>query len=230
VRCFGSGAERRRPWRTTRAFITTRRAFARSRIEIAARRPRPKEDRPRLRPDRKLLPTCPAFFAARITSPTKVFGFLPPRLPWRMRPGRIRRLSSGMVIGRNRSSSQCDGAWKIDFVGQIGGSASSPHRSQWQIPQSNQPHAPRRWPAFYLAVHGLVGWSSPLPRAHTQTHPMDRQTPMRPKAAHNLGSRSDRGANSPSDCGSRSVQSVAGLTTDRRLPRSPDDVAPVVEP
>ena len=59
----------------------TRRAFERSRIETAARRPRP--NRERLRPwlERKLLPTCPAFFAARITSPTKVWGRLPPRLP-----------------------------------------------------------------------------------------------------------------------------------------------------
>ena len=81
--CLGSGAERKRaPWcRTTRAFITTRRAFDRSRIETAARRPRP--NRERLGPwlERKLLPTWPAFFAARITSPTKVCGRLPPRLP-----------------------------------------------------------------------------------------------------------------------------------------------------
>ena len=56
-----------------------------------------------------------------------------------------------------------------------------------------------------------VGWSPPLPCAHTQTCPIARQTPMRPKAAHSLGSRADRGANSPSDCGARPVQSAAGL-------------------
>ena len=74
-----------------------------------------------------------------------------------------------------------------------------------------------------------MGWSSPLPCAHTQTYPMDRQTPMRSKGVHSLCSRVDRGANSPTDCGARPVQSVAGLVADRRLPRSPDDVAPALE-
>ena len=76
--CLGSGAERKRVpwWRTTRAFITTRRAFERSRIETAARRPRPNRERLRPWPERKLEPMCPAFFAARITSPTKVWGAL----------------------------------------------------------------------------------------------------------------------------------------------------------
>src|SRR5579863_1360983 len=58
---------------------------------------------------------------------------------------------------------------------------------------------------------------------------MARQIPIRPKAAHNPGPRADRGANSPSACGARPVQSVAGLSMDRRLPRSPDDATPVLE-
>ena len=59
-------------------------------METAARRPRP--NRERLLPwlDRKLSPTCPALFAARMTSPTKVFGRLAPRLPWLIRRGRTR--------------------------------------------------------------------------------------------------------------------------------------------
>ena len=62
------------PWcATTRAFITTRRAFERSGIDTAARRPRPNRDRLGRLDATKLLPTCPAFFAARITSPIKVF-------------------------------------------------------------------------------------------------------------------------------------------------------------
>jgi hypothetical protein len=80
--------------------------------------------------------------------------------------------------------------------------------------------------SFNLAVHELV---ASAPCAHTQTYPMARQTPMRPKGAHNVGSGADRGANSPSDWGARPVQSVAGLVIDRGLPRSSDDAVPVLE-
>ena len=76
-------------YETTRAFITTRREVERSDSERAARRPRPNREplAPALmRP--KLWPICPAFFAARITSPTKLFGGLAPWLSCRMRPGR----------------------------------------------------------------------------------------------------------------------------------------------
>jgi hypothetical protein len=68
-----------------------------------------------------------------------------------------------MVIGGNNDSSQSDGAWKIDFVQQIGESAGSHYQGRWQIPQYNQRHAPRRWPAFYLAVRGLVASAPPHP-------------------------------------------------------------------
>ena len=56
-------------------------------------------------------------WAARITSPTKVCGRLPPRLPCWMRPGRTRRSSSRVVIGRNPGIRRCDGGSRIDFVG-----------------------------------------------------------------------------------------------------------------
>ena len=52
---------------------------------------------------------------------------------------------------------------------------------------------------------------------------------MRPKGAHNPGPRVDKGANSPADCGTRPVQSVAGLAIDRRLLVLPDDATPVLE-
>src|SRR5215469_7331050 len=75
-----------------------------------------------------------------------------------------------------------------------------------------------------------VGWSLPLPCACTQIYPMACQTPMRPQAAHSMGSRGDRGTNSPPDCGERPVQSVAGLGMDQCLPMSRDDTAAALEP
>jgi hypothetical protein len=72
-------------WRTTRAFAMTLRALKRRRIDTAAQRPRPNWDRLLLWLNRKLSPTWPALFPARITSPTKVFGRLAPRLPLRTR-------------------------------------------------------------------------------------------------------------------------------------------------
>jgi hypothetical protein len=100
---------------TTRAFITTRREFDRNWMETAARRPRP--NRERLLPwlDRKLLPTCPALFAARMTSPTKVCGRLAPRLPWLIRPGRTRTSSSRIVMAQNHFVLSGDGARSFDF-------------------------------------------------------------------------------------------------------------------
>src|SRR5258707_13621413 len=72
-----NGADRKRlpVCRTTRAFVTTRREPERSDRESAAPRPRPKRERcapPVPRP--KLSPTCPAFLAARMTSPMNVSG------------------------------------------------------------------------------------------------------------------------------------------------------------
>jgi hypothetical protein len=58
--------------------MTTHRAGDRDERETAARLPRPNRDRLWPWLERKLLPTCPAFFAARIISPTKVLGGLAP--------------------------------------------------------------------------------------------------------------------------------------------------------
>jgi hypothetical protein len=69
-------------WRTIRAMTTTRRLDDREARDSAARRPQPKVERPTDRPlGPNVQPRWPAFFAARITSPTKLFGRLAPWLP-----------------------------------------------------------------------------------------------------------------------------------------------------
>jgi hypothetical protein len=59
-------------------------------------------------------PVWPAFFAARMTSPTKLLGCLTPRSPRRMRPGLIRISSSRRVMVRRNSTG--DGAQAIEFA------------------------------------------------------------------------------------------------------------------
>src|ERR1700731_1162519 len=123
-------------------------------METAARRPRP--NRERLLPwlDRKLSPTCPALFAARMTSPTKVCGRLAPRLPWLIRPGRTRRSSSPVVMAPKPLVQRGDGARSFDFFWENVESASSGHCCRDQILLHDQPHRPDRRPAFSLAIHG----------------------------------------------------------------------------
>ena len=80
--CAGRTCARPVWWRTIRVMTTTRRPGDREARDSAARRPRPKVERPadpllRL----NVWPRWPAFFAARITSPTKLFGRLAPWLP-----------------------------------------------------------------------------------------------------------------------------------------------------
>src|SRR5258708_2613896 len=92
-----NGADRKRlpVCRTTGAFVTTRREPERRDRESAAPRPRPKRERcapPVPRP--KLSPTCPAFLAARMTSPMNVSGLRLLRLRSRMRPSLMRSSSS----------------------------------------------------------------------------------------------------------------------------------------
>jgi len=66
-------------WRTIRAMTTTRRPGDREARDSAARRPRPKVERPAEPPLRlNVWLRWPAFFAARITSPTKLLGRLAP--------------------------------------------------------------------------------------------------------------------------------------------------------
>src|SRR5271155_1239924 len=104
--------------------MTTRRLRGRVDRDRAARRPRPNVEppaEPPLRPN--VLPRWPAFFAARITSPTKVFGRLAPWLPWRMRPGRIRR-SSSRIVTVARAGNGGDGARIVEIVDLYGKGAS----------------------------------------------------------------------------------------------------------
>ena len=80
--CAGRTCARPVRWRTIRAMTTTRRPGDREARDSAARRPRPKVERPAEPPLRlNVWPRWPAFFAARITSPTKLFGRLAPWLP-----------------------------------------------------------------------------------------------------------------------------------------------------
>src|ERR1700686_5182710 len=100
-----------------RVMITTRRPGDRDDRESAAGRPRPKVERPLPPPAlRKFLPVCPAFFAARITSPTKLLGGLAPLLPCWMRPGRMRSSSSRLVIAALPLRNKSDGARDIEMV------------------------------------------------------------------------------------------------------------------
>src|SRR5579872_3207628 len=133
--------------------MTTRLPRGRVDRDRAARRPRPNVERPAellLRPN--ALPRWPAFFAARITSPTKVFGRLAPWLPWRMRPGRTRRSSSRVVMAALASENGGDGARVVEIVDPYGKCASRRGSPMCREIQPNQPLAPDLRRRFYLAV------------------------------------------------------------------------------
>jgi hypothetical protein len=154
---------------------TTRRPWGRVDRDRAARRPRPNVDRPAEPPLRSnVFPRWPAFFAARITSPTKVFGRLAPWLPWRMRPGRTCRSSSRVVMAARASQNGGDGARIVEIVDLYGNSASRRGSPMCRKIQPNQPLAPNRRRRFYLAVR----WScscAPTPRYPKIRHsPPDR--------------------------------------------------------
>ncbi len=68
-----------------------------------------------------------------------------------------------------------------------------------------------------------VGRSSSLPSPHIQTCSLARHTPIGPKAALGLGPCTHRRANSPSDCGTRPVQSAADAATSRCFDTPSDD-------
>ena len=70
-----------------------------------------------------------------------------------------RRRASSWRRASGRSEATALGCLKsLDY---LRGSASSGCWWRWRIPQSSQPHTPRRRPAFSLAVRGLVA-SAPL--------------------------------------------------------------------
>src|SRR5579871_3090542 len=213
--CFGSGADRKRApwWRTTRAFITTRRAFDRSRIETAARRPRPNRDRLRPWLDGKLLPTCPAFFAARITSPIKVSGRLAPRLPCWMRPGRTRRSSSRVVMARVLGQSV---ATALGCLKSLDDLAKAPAGCVGGVGKFlNLPNHMRRTAGRPFPLPS-VGWVPVPPLHHTQTSATARQSMIICERAHCGRSLDDNATNSPSDCGASAVQSCAERSIEGR--------------
>jgi hypothetical protein len=71
----------------------------------------------------KVLPVCPALFAARITSPTKVFGRLVPRLPRWIRLGWTRKSLSRTVTVLCFPALQ--GARGLEMLGLFAESASA---------------------------------------------------------------------------------------------------------
>src|SRR6185312_12886016 len=90
-----------------------------------------------------------------------------------MRPGRTRRSSSRVVMAPRLGAIRGDGARMLEILRLFGESASRGYRCRWRIPQSSQPHAPDRGPAFSLAVRGLVA-SAPLrPHAKLSDSPPD---------------------------------------------------------
>src|SRR5579875_3277293 len=90
-----------------------------------------------------------------------------------MRPCRTRRSSSRVVTVECAEANQSDGARSIEMLAQSAESASRGYRWRWRIPQSSQPHAPDRGPAFSLAVHGLVASAPPHPHPNLSDGPPD---------------------------------------------------------
>ena len=144
---------------------TTRRPGERAASESAARRPRPNVELPLLLSRPNSLPVCPAFLAARMTWPTKLFGRLAPRFPCWMRPGRTLISSSRTVTAVDIRKTVTDGARCVEFdeLCEIG--ASGYPCPNAQNSQSNQPHAPDEGRGFYLAIRG---WYLPAPTASHQ--------------------------------------------------------------
>ena len=162
---------------------TTRRVDERDASESAARRPRPKVDRPLPFPaPLNVAPRWPAFAAARITSPTKVFGRLAPRLPWRMRPGLAVKSSSALVMARAVLAEPEDGARSFDLLGILTENASTVAWPAGENPQSNQQHAPRRRRRFYLAVRWSVCRSPSRRRSNRRHSPLEHERTSRPSS------------------------------------------------
>src|ERR1700738_4133681 len=145
---------------------TTRRPGERAASESAARRPLPNVERPFVPPPRpNSLPVYPAFLAARMTWPTKLFGRLAPRFPCRMRPGRTLISSSRAVMAIDIRKMMADCAPGVEFVELCDVGASRHPCPNAQNPQSNQPHAPDERRGFYLAIRGSY---LPVPTASHQ--------------------------------------------------------------
>ena len=193
--------------------MTTRRPRGRVDSDRAARRPRPNVERPAeppLLPN--VLPRWPAFFAARVTSPTKVFGRLAPWLPWRMRPGRTCRSSSRVVTAARASGNGGDGAWIIEIVDLYGKSASRRGSPMCRKIQPNQPLAPDRRRRFYLAVRWSGSWAPTFRHSKARHSPpaCDQARPASwlPISMRNADKQARRLRREP-------VQSCAGPSVDR---------------
>lgn len=143
----------------------------RAQADRDCRTPAPAEaERLRSGPDRKLLPTCPALLAARMTCPTNVCGRLAPRLPWPMRPGLTRMSSSRIVMAQKSLVRLRDGAVEVDFVRAICRSDGKSSCADSKLPNPSNHQRPDRRPAFSLAIRGrLVPASSLAPSNSRQT-------------------------------------------------------------
>ena len=120
-------------------------------------------------------------------------------------------------------------------------SASSGCWWRWRIPQSSQPHAPRRGPAFSLAVRGLGSCAAPPPHANLRHSPPEhdrspsgliaaapwttrRRTAHRTAARAPVQSCAERSIEGRDDCGVGAEGRVARRTrsgaTETTTPRS----------
>src|ERR1700730_14033236 len=147
---------------------TTRRPGDRCDNESAAPHPRPKVERLGQAVPPKRLPVYPAFFAARMTSPIKVFGLPSPRP--RTRPSRTRRSSSRWVM--DVSKPYQDERWRRERWkrGPFGRRRQQRElRRAWKL-LPNQPYAPDRRRRFYLAIVRSVGLRPRVSTSNTRQH------------------------------------------------------------
>ena len=113
-----------------------------------------------------------------MTSSTKLFGRLAPRLPCPMRPGRIRSASSRVLIAIRSQWKESDGARCVEIVDVSAPSAGRPGLAGVQKPQANQPLGTDGRRSFSLAVPWLVPavpWL--VPGARAASPPNLRQAP-----------------------------------------------------
>jgi hypothetical protein len=193
---------------------TTRRIGERAARESAARRLRPNVELPLLLPRPNFLPVCPAFLAARMTCPTKLFGRWAPQFPCRMRPGRTLISSSRTVMAIGTRKTMTAGARCVEFLEVCEVSASKRPCPHAQNSQSNQPHAPDGGRGFYLAIRG---WYLPAPTASHQNTRWQRQIAMKIMRSRLTG----MVHNKLPDCGTRADRSTTGRTFDDRSGRAP---------
>src|SRR5258708_4069784 len=196
-----NGADRKRlpVCRTTRDFVTTRRERERRDRESAAPRQRPKRERcaPSV-PRPKLSPTCPAFLAARMTSPMNVSGLRLLRPRSRMRPSLMRRSSSRRLTDVPQCARM---AMALSVLKCLAFRLEAP--AGWCDEMAKYPNPtnhlrPAEGGAFPLPSCGRAP-SAPMP--HRKICELMRH-PAKCRHSHHGGRRSvDLGTNRPSVCG-----------------------------